>query len=235
MTQYINLVNPALRKRREPFSARVLAAALGALFVMLAGAHIYAKLRADAKQAELQQLQAQLKTEQERLGGAEKAVAEAKPDVRLRAEIESLREALKARQAAMAVLAQGALGDTEGFSGQFRAFARQSMEGLWLTGFALSGAGRDMHIQGRALSAEKVPVYIRRLNSEAVFQGKSFAALAIEEGKPVEAGSTTDPSRKPVLPTFLEFQLVSSPERAAKLGKAAEDVPALRGLGEGRR
>jgi hypothetical protein len=232
MTQYINLVNPALRKRREPISALTLAAALGALFVVLASAHIYVRLRADARQAELQQLQARLKVEQERLGGAEKAVAEARPDARLRAEIAALREALKARQAAMAVLEQGALGDTEGFSGQFRAFARQSMDGLWLTGFALSGAGRDMLIQGRALSAEKVPAYIRRLNGEAVFQGRSFAALAIEEGKPAEVAGAADPARKP--PPYLEFQLVSSPERAAKLGGAAEDVPALRGLGEGR-
>lgn len=228
MTQYINLLNPALRPRREPLTALSLAVTVCIVFVVLASGHLYLRLRAEARQVELKQLMSESKAEQDRLGAAEKIVTEARPDAQLAAEIEAARAVLKSRQSAMVVLESGALGDTEGFSEQFRAFARQATEGLWLTGFSLSGAGRDMLIQGRSVSAEKVPAYIRRLNGEQVFQGRSFAALQIEEGKTTEAGQPGAAA------PYLEFQLVSSPERAARLGRGAEDVPALRGLGEGK-
>lgn len=226
MTQYINLLNPALRQRREVISAVTLAVTLVALCAMLAGGHFYARQRADALQSEVKRSTAQWQADQDKLAAVEKSAATARPDVQLAAEIEKARLLLRVRQAAMAALAGGELGDTAGFSEMLRALARQSMNGLWLTGFSF--AGRDMQIQGRALSADQVPAYIRRLNAEPAFQGKSLASMLIEEVRPSETGAPAGTA------PYLEFRLVSSPERAAKQGKAADDVPALRGLAEGK-
>ncbi|HEX6828746.1 MAG TPA: PilN domain-containing protein, partial [Burkholderiales bacterium] len=68
-----------------------------------------------------------------------------------------------------------ALGPAE----HMRAFARQSMGGVWLTGFSLAPAGNGLALRGRALSADLVPAYLGRLNREPVLQGGQFAALEI--------------------------------------------------------
>lgn len=229
MTQYINLLNPALRPRREALSANALAATLVAVSIAFAGMHVFFKQRADGLQAEVKQLSLQSQAEQGMLAAAEKAAAAAKSDAQLAAALEAARTELRMREAAMKALAAGALGNTEGFSEMFRALARQSMNGLWLTGFTLSGSGADMLIQGRTLNAELVPAYIRRLNAEPAFQGRSFASLTIEQvmETPVQGAQQAD---RPA--PYMEFQLTAAIEQAAS-GKAGE-VPALRGLGGSR-
>jgi len=239
--RYINLVNPEFRKRREPLSLLTLAVAIGAAIVVLAGGHYFASQRADGIQRQLADVESQVRAERDKVLAAGKVLA-AKPDPKLVAEVEATRAALQARQAALAELAGGALGDTEGFSEQFQAFARQSQSGLWLTGFTLSGAGREILIQGRALSPELIPAYIRRLGNEPAFRGKSFASLSIEEGKAEAAArpapsppAGTAPSSVARVP-FVEFRLVSTAtETAGTPDRAGIDIPALRGIVEGKR
>ena len=46
-------------------------------------------------------------------------------------------------------LKSGGIGNTKGYSEYFRAFARQSVSGLWLTGFDINGDGAQMTLQVR--------------------------------------------------------------------------------------
>lgn len=217
MTQYINLLNPALRRRREWLSLGTLAVSLASIVLVLAGAHAFVRNRAETLQREVTLAQAQLQADQAKLVASAGAFAAAKPDPRLVEELETARVALHARESALAELASGSLGDTSGFSEQFRAFARQSASGLWLTGFTLSGAGNEILIQGRALRADLVPAYLRRLKDEPVFRGKSFAAMSIEEGRAEDRGKATAAARPaPAADAapFVEFRLMSSLEMA---------------------
>jgi len=214
VTQFVNLLNPALRARRETLSLGLLAAVLAAVALVLAGGRFYAAYRAESAAAQVAAGEAQLRADQERLVAASRALGAAKPDARLVAELDAARAALHARENALAGLAGGSLGNTEGFAEQFRAFARQSVAGLWLTGFTLSGAGAGIRIEGRALKAEQVPAYIRRLNEEPVFRGRSLAALRIEEPRaPVQAGKAR-PARAEGAPGFVDFRLASAVEAA---------------------
>lgn len=219
MTQYINLLNPALRPRREWLSLGTLAIALGAVLLVLAAAHLLVKGRADEAQRQASLAEAALQADQAKLVASAGALAAAKPDPRLAAELESLRLALHAREGALEELASGSLGDTSGFSEQFRAFARQASPGLWLTGFTLAGAGSEILIQGRALKAEQVPAYIQRLKDEPVFRGKSFASLQIEEGRSEEKPGAAA-SRATAPAPFVEFRMMSSLEMAKGPGRA---------------
>jgi Fimbrial assembly protein (PilN) len=241
---YINLVNPAFRPKRELLTTASLAATLCAISLVLVAGHYFAKGRADRVQGPLAVMHAQLSADQERLAVAGRAVAAATLNPKLLAEIASTRETLRVLDASMAEVASGALGDTAGFSEQFRAFARQSADGLWITGFTLSGAGKDIILNGRALSAEAVPAYIRRLNDEPAFRGKSFDVLKIAEGKPDEAAKSPPPKppmapqRAPASATpYVEFQLVSSAEIAAKPGAGAgsNDLATMQKSEEGKR
>lgn len=221
MTQYINLLNPALRTRREPLSLALLAITLAAISLVLAGAHLFARYRADGAMTQVATGEAQLQADQERLVAAGRAIAAGKPDPRLVAELDAARLVLRSRQGALEGLASGSLGNTGGFSEQFRAFARQSAAGLWLTGFTLSGAGKDILIEGRALRAELVPAYIRRLNDEPAFRGRSLATLRIEEAAEVAPGGKPPAMRSGARPDFVEFRLMSSVEASTASGKGA--------------
>ncbi len=210
MSQQINLFNPAFRKRRELFTALMLVQALLALLLLLAGVYVYQHRQTQMVSKQAGELAAQLEQEKARLV---KVTAEYAPRPRneaLEKRANELELQLKGEEAVLEVLQGGSLGNTQGYSSYMRAFARQSVNGLWLTEFSIRGAGRDMVIGGRTLRPELVPAYIQRLNQEAVIQGGSFAALEMRQPK-------VDPAAdgKPVpLPNYLEFRLGAVVETA---------------------
>ncbi len=80
-------------------------------------------------------------------------------------------------------LKSGAIGNTQGYSEYLRAFARQSVNGLWLTGFDINGDGAQMSLQGAVTNPQLLPAYIQRMNKEAVMRGKTFSALQMKQPK----------------------------------------------------
>ncbi len=215
MSQQINLFNPALRKQRDHISAHNLGLAVAGVLALLVALTVFSGWRADQRHAEAQALDKQLKTEQARLAALAQQVAELKPDARIAAELAKAESLLAARKEVIAVLQNGVIGKTEGYSENMRALARQSVTGLWLTGFAISGGGNETEIHGRTLSADLVPAYIRRLNAEKVFNGRGFAALdmkrVVEEAPAKLASEATPNAVLPAAPPpYIEFSLTSA-------------------------
>jgi hypothetical protein len=106
----------------------------------------------------------------------------------------------------MAALKGGAFGNQQGYAEYLRAFSRQSLSGLWLTGFSIAGSG-ELEIRGRVLSPDLLPSYIQRLNREAVLAGRSFARLEMSRPKSEPAAG-----KAPLLPRHLEFSLIALDE-----------------------
>lgn len=202
MSQQINLFNPAFRNKSGRFSAVTMAAVLGFTLLGLIGAYGYLHL----KLARLEGQAARQGVRMEALR-AQLAQAGAQLDSRRRSplleqEVRHTEAQVKARQKVLARLQGGELGDTRGFSAYLRAFAAQVVNGLWLTGFTVSGAGGEMTVTGRALQPDLVPAYINRLGREPVMRGKTFSTL--EMGLPQGAGATPDkPAR------YIEFSIAS--------------------------
>jgi hypothetical protein len=73
-----------------------------------------------------------------------------------------------------------------------------------------------MEISGRMTDPTLLPEFIRRLNAEAAFFGRSFAALQVNAAKPppVSAGQNAAPPTMSVLPPYHEFSL--APARVNK-------------------
>jgi hypothetical protein len=125
----------------------------------------------------------------------------------------------------------GGFGNTKGYSGYFRAFSRQIVDGLWLTGVGIVGAGHDISLRGRTINPELVPVYLTRLKREPEMQGKSFSALNIQTPK-VDAPAYVDtkvvdakpgdvkPAKPPASAGYVDFSLQSS--EAADTAAATE-------------
>lgn len=213
MSQQINLFNPALREQREHVSSRNLGLTVAGVLVLLVALTVFSGWRTDRLNAEAQALDTQLKTEQTRLASVARQVAELKPDAKIATELARAESLLAARKEVVSELHNGVIGKTEGYSENMRALARQSVTGLWLTGFAISGGGNETEINGRTLTAELVPAYIRRLNAEKVFNGRGFAALdmkrVVEEATTKLTGDAAPKAAVPPPPPYLEFSLSS--------------------------
>jgi hypothetical protein len=92
-----------------------------------------------------------------------------------------------------------------------RAFSRQILNGVWLTGFSIHGAGSEIGLQGRAMQPELVPAYISRLKREPVMQGKSFATLEMQLPLADQAGKGDPATARQRVPAgYIEFSLQSS-------------------------
>jgi hypothetical protein len=64
-----------------------------------------------------------------------------------------------------------------------RGFARQTVDGLWLTGFSIDETNKTMTVRGRSLEAEVLPSYMQKLGHEPVFAGKLFGGLRIKQAE----------------------------------------------------
>jgi hypothetical protein len=203
VSQQINLYNAALEPRRDWLSLQALLAIWGLAIGLLAVGALILQLRISASHAELQQEDRARADAQEELVRLSKQMAGRKQDPALQAELKRMQDELASRQEAKGALQGGVIGNTAGFSEYLRAFARQSFEGLWLTGFSLAGAGQDLVLQGRTLRAELVPGYVQRLNHESVMRGHAFAELQMQRPGEPDDGKLRAP--------YIEFRLATLP------------------------
>lgn len=223
-TQYIDLYPEALRRRSVPLSAAQVALACLALALALGAWSVLTRNHTRTLAAQAAQIEQQLKAERDQLAALGQQAQAQKADPMLSAQLAGAEALLAARREAIAVLEQGRIGNALGFSEYLRAFARQSLPGLWLTGFDITAGGSDLGIDGRALDAELLPRYVRRLNAEQVFRGRNFATLEMK-GAPEVAVKTTAPGNvagkgaaplKPALPAHVEFRLATRDGPEAK-------------------
>ncbi len=213
MSQQINLYEARLRPSRDPLTGRRLLGAFALLLVLIVVSGGLARYGAERSEADLRGVQAELTASQQKLAARQVPAA-------LQAQIEQTKASFAARQAAMAVIDAGQIGDREGFSAIFTGFARQTSNDLWLSGFTVSLGGREIEIRGRALDAAGLPAYIQRLAAEPSFKGRRFAALDMRRVDPSsdkpEDGAAPTPDAGPALPRHVEFVL-----RSAGLADAA--------------
>lgn len=212
MSQQINLYNPLLRRQQKHFSAHAMVQALG---LILAGALLFygyvwqrtAELEKQAAQG------AQLhEVTQARLARLNTELGPRAASRLLEDEVARATQELAARRQVLELMDKGELGNTRGFAEYLRAFSRQTVDGLWITGFQVSAPGDGMTISGRTLQAELVPVFINRLKRETVLAGKTFAMLEMR----VPAAETAADGKPAPLPPYLEFNLRHAPQEQAK-------------------
>lgn len=234
MTQQINLYDPSLLRQRDWLAlGNVMAAALLlAVAVGLLGA--WARQDLPALTAQAAANDAQLKTLRDQITTLGQQAASRKADPRVEQELGATRLLLAARAEVLDVLKQRLGPDADSFADYLRGFARQSVAGLWLTGFSFDAASGGMEIRGRTVDPALLPEYIRRLNKEQAFQGRAFAALKLAEGK-IEArpDAAAVPAAAPVArplaasrAPFHEFVLTP-----AKSGGAAQVLTRAPGSG----
>ena len=223
MSQQINLLGPAFRKKKFSFtSAAAIAGAMGIAAALGISLAVYENIL-------LTRVEAQARTVAKSFAGAraqqEAAAIPRKADPGAEAKLTQLAADLKARQEVLNALNAGTVGTTGGFSEYLRAFSRQRVEGVWLTAFDIAAGGLDLTIDGRALSADLVPAYLQRLNNEPPMQGRKFASVIIAQPgvrETAKAADAKESATTAALPPFLDFT-ISSGELGAKRGAGGQN------------
>jgi hypothetical protein len=196
VSQQLNLFNPVFLKQKKYFSARTMARAMG--IVLLGFFIIYAvqRLHLAQWQKQLEEANAQFDDTQRQLT---QFAAEGKraPSKALEDETERLEAQADSQEAVLDGLESGSLGSTQGFSPYFVALARQTLSGVWLTGFTARGEEGPVSIRGRLLRQELLPTYLRMLANEDAMRGRGFTELQI----------TTREEKDAAGPSYVEFNL----------------------------
>lgn len=200
MSQQINLYNPVFLKRKKYFSANAM---LQALLMVAAGSalfYAYAAYQVGLLAKQSEEAGNRHTTEQLKLARYAAEFSPQQASLSLEEELRKEEARAAAQRALIETMKGGAIGNTAGYSEYMRAFARQAVGGLWLTGFDIAEDGARIGMSGAVLSPELLPAYIQRLSGETVMRGKIFASLQMRQPK-AEEGKTA---------RHIEFTLQSS-------------------------
>lgn len=207
MSQQINLFNPIFLQQKKQFSATTMAQGLAVISVAVlafAGYHSYqaTQVGKDAAAAALA-----LKATQERLIKTVERNKPAPPDKQILDDIEKVEERLRASRQILAFVQNGELMGGQGYAHLLQAFSSKTMTGVWLTGIAIDDGGSDIEITGRSVAPELVPAYIKSLNTEKAFMGKSLGSLML---RAQQNSASADSARAAPAAPYIEFTLSSS-------------------------
>jgi hypothetical protein len=178
VSQQINLFNPQFLEKKKYFSALAMTQALGLIVLGMAAFYGFAfwqdrnlaRQNGESGRAYEQQKQQFTKITAD--------LSPEKRDAQLDQDLKSIEAAIALRQSLLRELGRGGLAGA-GYSEYLRAFARQTVQGLWLTSIQIAEGGAQLTMSGRALQADLVPVLIGRLKQESVLRGRPLEALAI--------------------------------------------------------
>ena len=213
MSQQINLFNPAFLKQRKHFS---LPAMLQALGLIVAGSMLfygYAVYQVDQLGKQSEESSSRYNAEQKHVARHAAEFSPEQASLALQDEVQRLEKQLADQAELIETIKSGAVGNTTGYSEYMRAFSRQAAQGLWLTGFKVSGDAAQISLSGAVLDPGLLPAYIQRLGKESVMRGKTFDTQQMQQPHQ-QPGVEADASRG-ATPRYVEFTLHSGPDSEA--------------------
>lgn len=180
MTQQINLFNPIFLRQKKYFSLVTILQALALVLIGAMSFYAYAVYQTGRLSKEAEETGKRIEMEKERLSNAKVEFGPRKKSSEIEKQVAELEKKVREREEILGVQKDGGVISGHGFSEYMRAFARQSVNGLWLTNFRMRGNGAEMVIVGRALRPDLVPDYLKRLGNERVMSGQPFSALDMQ-------------------------------------------------------
>ena len=179
MSQQINLLNPALIKQKDLLNPNTIVMSLGFLSVLMLGYYGYAKKELSVLNTQLNQATEELSVAQTQLKQATLLHMPHELNKALVEQITQLEHKETMQQQILQTVNQSSATPEKGYAALMRAFAKQSLDGLWLTSFSFDSKTENLNISGRTIQADLVPEYISHLGKEPALKGKLFSALSM--------------------------------------------------------
>lgn len=202
MSQQINLFNPVFMKQEKQFSLLTMAQALAVIVISTLLFYGYAAYKVGQLSIQAAETASRYNAELVRQAAIPTA---GQQDTILKNELEQVEKKLAEQAELVDNFKSGVVGNDTGYSEYMRAFSRQIVQGLWLTGFKMTGDAQ-ISLSGGAVNPELLPVYIQRLGRENVMNGKKFTNLQMQQPK-ADPAQTVAGARA----GYVEFNLFSSP------------------------
>jgi hypothetical protein len=180
MNQQINLYQSQFRPETRMFPAWFMLQAVGILAFGMLLMTLFAQQRINGIEQELDIVARQESVVLERLQNIGPLINAVTGETNWSQQLDDSLRMLAERQAVLNLIQGSTLGDTKGFSRHMKALARQDIDGLWLTHIVLSALGDKTRLEGRALKAELIPLYVQGLTAEAPFSEQRFHRFQID-------------------------------------------------------
>ena len=221
MSQQINLLNPALIKQKDLLNTNIIAMTLGLLLLVMVAYYGFAQRQLSLLTIQSSQVAEQLTLTQAQLKEAALLHTPHEINKALQDQIVQLEQKEKVQQQVLQTVNLSSATPDKGYAALMRAFAKQNLEGLWLTGFSIDSNANQLNISGRSTQADLVPDYIARLGHEPALKGKQFSALNMTQvNRPVENKA---PSVAAILPSVTAAPANnSSPATATVAAKSTQ-------------
>ena len=180
MNQQINLYQIQYRPQTHVFPAWVMVQATGILLFAMFLMYGFAQQRVDGIEQELEIVARQESVALDRLQNIGPLINAVTGETNWSEQLDDSLRMLAERQAILNLIQGSTLGETKGFSRHMRALARQNIEGVWLTRIVLSALRDETRLEGRAIRAELIPMYVQDLTAEAPFAEQRFRRFQID-------------------------------------------------------
>ena len=205
MSQQINLFNPIFLRQEKYFSARTMLESLVLILVALCAFYVYAHNEVKSLEDVAAGAAHELANTRDRVISLSGALSPQRRSKLLEAQIARIESDLHGKQVLLASLRTAAADQARGYSQYFAAFARQTLPGVWLTGFSVGEGGEELDIRGGVLHPDLVPQYIKALNKEQVMRGRSVSRLKLAAHNESTPAAQTAPHPGPA--RYVEFEL----------------------------
>ena len=183
MIQQINLFQPQFRPQTRLFPAWFMLQATGALLIAMFFMYGFAQQRIAGIEQELEIVTRQESAAVDRLQNIGPLIKSVTGEKNWSEQLDDSLRMLAERQAVLNLIQGTTFGDTQGFSRHLRALARQDVEGVWLTRLVLSAQGDKTRLEGRAIRADLIPVYVQDLTLETPFAEQRFHRFRIDNSE----------------------------------------------------
>lgn len=204
MSQQINLFNPLFIKRVKYFSVLTMLQSLAFLMVGLAVFYSFSLDQETALERQAADSLRESAFQKDRLTRLSAGYTPGASQKRAEEDLRAAETAIAARESLLRKIQSGTLENSAGYSEYLRAFARQIVNGVWITGVTIEEGTQNLTVTGKALQADLVPVFIGRLGAESVLRGRTFDSLSISQ-------TLTEPERKSATaPAYVAFRLSST-------------------------
>jgi len=208
VTQQINLFNPIFLRQKKYFSTVTILQALALVLVGVLIFYAYAVFQTKRLSKDVDEAGQRLEQERSRLAKISLEFGPREKSKELETQVKDLEKQLKSSEDILGVQAGVTAGQGRGFSGYLLAFARQSVNGVWLTNINVGEGGNKMMIGGRALRPDLVPDYIKRLSKEKAMHGQTFSTLNMQLSRVEKTPKNKGPEG------YFEFKLRSAEPEA---------------------
>lgn len=186
MIQQINLYQPMFRKQKKVFSAVTMLQICLFFIVVFAGLYAYEAYRVEPFREQVKKLDGDLRQLTSQIENLKKQKPTKAKSELLQKEIARVSKELEQRKRIQQILGTRQFGNDKGFSPYMEAFARQHVNGSWLTRISIKNGGAVLALEGKTLASEYVPVYLQQLSKEHILAGSSFNSMELQRPKDVE-------------------------------------------------